>query len=191
MELWPLIRERKAWRRWGIASLVLGFGLMTLVFFHAPLVKALNPPLDRDPTNEVYGWPDLGPAMTRALKKWPGKEPPAFVFGVRYQIASLAAFYGPGQPRTACLFLPGERLNTYLYWHDIAALAGRDGVAVVDYPMNEATAALFESVQELAYVSLVNLTGRVGHDLGVYYCQGFKGKDARPEEFVGAKESRD
>ena len=175
------IRESGKWRRWLAWGLGTGYALSILALAHSAWLPLLGIPPDRDPTARLYGWPQLGAALQKELGSFPeGKKP--FVFGLKYQTASLAAFYTPGKPETQGLFLPGDRLNCYVFWTDPCALKGRDGLAAV-YGKPDA-GRLFREVKWLGQVDLKGPSGRTFHRLNLVLGKEFKGVDARPQRFL-------
>ena len=174
------VRPAGGWRKWAIAGLVMGYILVAVAHFHVPLIKALDLEPDADPTMKLYGWPQLGKAVGEEMEKWTDANHP-FIFGLRFQKASLAAFYTPGQPETECLFLPGYRLNAYVFWTDPHQLAGRDALAVVHG--RPALGELFERFELVRELELIGPTGKAINWATLYRCYGFKGRDFRPAEF--------
>jgi hypothetical protein len=174
------LRISRRWRRWTVVGLGSGYLLVGLTLAHVPVLKLLDVPAERDPTARLYGWPQLGAAIGTTLDTWPGAEKP-FVFGLRYQTASIAAFYTPGQPQTEGLFLPGERLNVYVFWTDPCRLKGHEGLGVVTDGSD--LGSLFEQVQLLRRVALVGPTGKTLRTVRLYRGVNFSGCDARPEWF--------
>ncbi len=172
----PRARTSRRVRRWAAAALAVGWLTLVPVHLHAPLIKALGVDPDRDPTNKMYGWPALGPALAEQLAHWPGEEKP-FIFSMRHQIASLAAFYTPGRPETHVLFLPDTKRCQYLFTTDPARLKSREGLAVV-YG-GGGLERLFERVEPLGRLELRNRYGRVYHRVKIFRCIGFLGKDFR------------
>lgn len=179
--LWPKITSSRAYRNWGWAAIISGYCFVAIAMGHAPILKLLNLPADSDPTQKLYGWPEMGQAVGEELQRWPGAEKP-FIFSLRYQQASLAAFYTPGQPETHGLFLPGYRLNCYVFWTDPGRLRGRDALAVVDGQPE--LNLLFGDLQLLRTVELKGPSGRVLHTVSLYACRKFKGHDFRPDKFA-------
>lgn len=187
---WAL-RERisisRRWRRWGAAAVITGYAVVMLALFHVPLIRAVGLPGEYDPTMEIYGWPEMGAEINQVLENWPGNEKP-FVFGLRYQMASLAAFYTPGQPWTKGLFLPAERLSVYLFWTDPGLYKGRDGLAVVNLRnfkgANPNFDHLFKGAVKLRDLEIVGPAGNIINHIGLYQCFEFQGCDARPMEFL-------
>lgn len=179
----PLIKERFAasrkWRGWVWAGFVSSALLLALALCHAPVIRALDINPDADPTNKLYGWEGLGPAMQKELDRLP--EPKPFIFGLRYQTASLAAYYLPGQPRTVGLFLPGNRLNCYVFWQDPCKLKGKDGLGlVIGTPK---LGPYFKKVRVLRKLSLRGPGGEVYHRLNLVLGESFSGCDGRPADY--------
>ncbi len=73
------------------------------------------------------GWDELPHALTAA-----GYNAQAyFLFGDKYQTASLLSFYSPGQKRAFFLNILGSRKNQFSYWPDMAdTQKGHDGMFV-------------------------------------------------------------
>jgi 4-amino-4-deoxy-L-arabinose transferase-like glycosyltransferase len=170
----------KAWRGWLAAGLISGYLFVALAYLHVPLLKVLDLPADQDPTNKIYGWPQLGREVARELESWPGETKP-FLFGLRYQTASLAAFYTPGQPRVWGLFQPGARLNSFAFWGDPCELKGKDGLGVVIG--RPALQAMFREVEILRNIELKGPTGKVLHRLNLVRGRRFRGCDSRPVKY--------
>ncbi len=136
------LRSSVGLRRWALAALVCGYALLGLGYAHRPVLAALDLKPEQNPAAEMYGWPELGPALDGNLAGWTDAREP-FIFSTRYQLAGLAAFYAQGRPETVCLFPPGERFNQYIYWSDPAELKGRDGLGVIKLSRGGGTKRLF------------------------------------------------
>lgn len=185
--LWPRLSRPGAWRKWGLAGLAVGYAIILGVVLHAPLIKTVGLDPQNDPTMEIYGWPEMGREIGRVIDDWPGPDKP-FIFALRYQLASLAAFYTPGQPRTEGLFVPGERLNAYLFWTDPRRLKGQNGLAVINLrnytrPLH-LLRPMFDRVELIKKLDLIGPAGTIINQVGLYACYNFHGQDARPEKFV-------
>ncbi len=194
------LRNPGALRKWALIGVVGGYLLLGLAYAHRPVLAALDLPPGRDPTAEMYGWAELGPALDQALADWPEAKRP-FIFSTRYQMASLAAFYAQGQPETVCLFPHPERLNQYIYWSDPKELRGRDGLGAIKLARATESKnllwagtifeleqtqyyrfqlyALFEEVGPGRVVELHGPGGRVINRAVVFRCRGFLGIDER------------
>jgi undecaprenyl-diphosphatase len=176
----PKLASSRAWRGWAWAGLVSGYLILAVAYLHVPILKAVDFPGEDDPTAKLHGWSGLGPAVERALEEWPGRDQP-FLFGLRYQTASLMAYYTPGQPRVEGLFTQGSRLNVYAFWTDPCRLKGRDGLGVVIGEPD--LGGMFREVERLRRLELTGPTGQVLHRVNLVWGKGFSGCDARPPEF--------
>jgi undecaprenyl-diphosphatase len=121
----PKGKPRWQWRlTWISASL-----LTAIVLFHV-LVPILPIPAEKDRTlYEIRGWKALGVQVVNAMQSMPDPSN-AFLFGLRYQIASELAFYVPGQPYTVSINR-WNRPNVYDYWWQDKDLIGKDAVGVL------------------------------------------------------------
>lgn len=194
------LRSRAAWqpvRGWFWYGVV-GLAIVATPILHEfpriyPAVSLLNRVLslegDRaiqarqiDPSFRLLGWQQLGQRLGRESA---GGE---FILAEDYQVASQAAFYTPGQPRT---FYAGShfadprvrrRLTQFDVWPDRQldqpSLLGRDAI-YVGY-MNEHLASRFERVEPLADEEIWRGGLKVRRFL-LHRCIGFKGM-TRPSE---------
>lgn len=125
----------------------------------------------------LRGWPELGEAVGSAMRGLP-RTP--FVVSDRYQIASLLAFYVPGQPRAYNANL-GRRMNQYDLWGGWDELIGRDALFVtygrIDPPPDLEQA--FERVARLCVVPIVD-RGTHLRDFTIILGEGFRGFPPRP-----------
>ena len=120
----------RAWLRRGILlSLVLCIGLVAIpwvqkhrLFSQAPIPYSLNA------FHHNLGWNRLENALLHA-----GYDPNLhFLFGDKYQTASILSFYGPKQNRAYFLNLQGVRLNQFSFWPGMAEeQLGKDGFFIV------------------------------------------------------------
>lgn len=172
----PKIAASQLVRRWALIGLVSSYLILIPIHWHAPLINFLGVDPDMDPTNKMYGWSTLGQALDAELEKSPAGQNP-FIFSTRHQIASLAAFYATGQPRTHGLFLPGTKRSSYVHLTEPAKLKGRDALAV-GYG-EDGLERLFAKVTRLDDLELKNQYGRTYHRLRLYRCEDFKGYDFR------------
>jgi undecaprenyl-diphosphatase len=177
LALKPKLLGSAAWRRWGLAALLSGLLLVLIAHMHVPLLRSLELSPRLDPTKKIHGWPQMGVEIGKVLRDWPGKQTPV-IFGLNYQLASLPQFYIPGQPPAACLFLPKSKPNAYLFWPGSEALKGREGLAVVygTPPLGK----LFQKAELIKKLSIKGPSGAVIHNINLYRCQDFKGRDFRP-----------
>ena len=78
---------------------------------------------------ETVGWDQLGRQAGRMHQNMEAQGP-AFIFGLKYQIASELAFYTPGKPRTVAINR-WNRPNVYDYWWRDEDLLGQNAVGVL------------------------------------------------------------
>jgi Dolichyl-phosphate-mannose-protein mannosyltransferase len=117
-------RSGRLWR-WSVGS---AYFLTALVLVHVvhPILP-IPPKLDRT-IYEIRGWDELGRKVAEIRKTLP-RPGTAFIFGLRYQIASELAFYVPGQPFTVSINR-WNRPNVYDNWWQDQDLVGKDAVGV-------------------------------------------------------------
>ena len=160
------------------------FGLTALLLAHV-IWPVLPIPSNLDRTvEETVGWDILGRRVGEVYQDMLTSGP-AFIFGLKYQMASELAFYTPGQPQTVAINR-WDRPNVYDYWWTDEQLMGSNAIGVI--PEGDAGKRLlkvFEKVDapEPFVVYRPNLwkrwTGRsqpkpVKHYF-IYRCYGFKG----------------
>jgi hypothetical protein len=75
------------------------------------------------------GWRELAARVEAERARLP---PGAFVAGCNYKVSAELAYYLPDRPRTVSGELAGDHGLQYRYWFDPAALAGREGLVVLD-----------------------------------------------------------
>ena len=113
------------WRRFGHAALGLA-AAVTLYLHLAAALPALPFPARQDVT---AGWRELAARVSAEQRRIAG---PTFVIGCFYKVASTLAYYLPGRPETYSSNAMGEEGLQYDFWLPPAALAGREGIVVVD-----------------------------------------------------------
>ena len=87
-------------------------------------------PYKINPFRHNVGWNELAPALNEAGYD-EGKD---FLFGDKYQTASILSFYGPEQKRAYFFNLQGSRKNQFSFWSGLeteASQAGKRGFFVV------------------------------------------------------------
>ncbi len=105
--------------------------LMTILVLLQVIWPVLPIPIQLDrTTTELSGWQELGERAGNMLQEMPEPDN-AFLFGLRYQIASELAFYTPGQPRTVSIN-KWKRPNVYDFWWKEEELLGKDAVGVTE-----------------------------------------------------------
>ena len=120
--------QKEAFLRWIQGALLLSIALLTFIFFHAHEV-----PYKMNPWKEGLGWKRLEKGLLQT-----GYDPAKhFLFGDRYQTASILSFYGPEKKRAYFFNLQGLRKNQFSYWKQMADRElGRTGfyVTIIDGP---------------------------------------------------------
>ncbi|WP_243337709.1 glycosyltransferase family 39 protein [Anaeromyxobacter soli] len=112
-------------RRAGLAGIALA--LAGSVYTHLVPVFPAVPFPARDEGSA--GWRDLA-ARVDAERARLGAD--TFVAGCNYKVSAELAYYLPGHPRTWSAEIAGDHGLQYRYWFDPAALAGREGLLVLD-----------------------------------------------------------
>jgi 4-amino-4-deoxy-L-arabinose transferase-like glycosyltransferase len=179
--LWPLIESSRRWRGWGLAGLAIGLIMVMTALYPGPLLKALQVPKDANPFSKIYGWEQMAAPLKGALEKWPDAKRP-FVFARSHQLNGLTAFYGPGQPKVEAVFM-GGRLSQYVFWSDPAKLKGRDALGVFEVRRTDLP-DYFERAELIGHYRLTGPGGGHLHDIWLYRCYGFLGRDRRPAKFL-------
>jgi 4-amino-4-deoxy-L-arabinose transferase-like glycosyltransferase len=116
--------QRPIWR-WALATAA-AISLVVVIETIFPIIP-LPSKVDRI-AEELSDWRPVGQAIVE-LAKGMNSGPP-FIFAMNYQMASLVAFYTPGQPLTVAIN-KDKRPNTYDYWWTDEMLAGRDAIGVI------------------------------------------------------------
>jgi 4-amino-4-deoxy-L-arabinose transferase-like glycosyltransferase len=121
-----LALERRGWR-WRLGQAGLALAVAGTVYMHlVPLVPVVPFPA-RDETSS--GWRALAARVDAERGRVGGG---AFVAGCNYKVSAELAFYLPDRPRTWSGEIAGDHGLQYRYWFDPAALAGREGILVLD-----------------------------------------------------------
>lgn len=91
---------------------------------------------------QAVGWKELKPALIQS-----GYNPNSdFLFGDKYQIASILSFYGPEQKRAYFFNLGESRKNQFSFWPQMQENeVGKTGYFVVIEKMNEESIAWYET----------------------------------------------
>lgn len=178
-----LSRGKRRWLIGGAAlSLLLTFAAFSLPYGQShslvPISYRINP------FRHNLGWERLGPILEEA-----GYDPQKdFLFGDKYQTASILSFYGPEQKRAYFLNLGGARKNQFSFWPDMAKeQKGKRGFFVVaeNIPQlndvslvekyTQALSPYFEEVRFLGMHSLFKADGRTVKGALLFECQGYSG----------------
>jgi len=99
---------------------------MVLLHLFYPILP-IPPNLDRL-GEETSGWDTLGDEIHQLQQSMPDPEN-TFIFALRYQDASILAFYTPGKPKTICINRWG-RPNAYDYWWNDPDMIGKNAVGI-------------------------------------------------------------
>jgi 4-amino-4-deoxy-L-arabinose transferase-like glycosyltransferase len=121
-----LALERRGWR-WRTGTVALAVALAGTAYAHLVPVAGWLPFPARDDTSA--GWRELA-ARVEGERRALG--PGAFVAGCNYKVSAELAWTLPGRPRTWSAEIAGDPGLQYRYWFDAAALAGREGILVLD-----------------------------------------------------------
>ncbi len=152
-----LALERRGWR-WRAGQAGLALALAGTVYAHlVPIVPSVPFPA-RDETSA--GWRALA-ARVEAERAPLG--PDAFVAGCNYKVSSELAYYLPDRPPTWSAEIAGDHGLQYRYWFEPAALAGREGLLVLDPREKNTCERREEACRPL--VPLEPLTVRRGRDV--------------------------
>ncbi len=158
-----------------------GFGLtiflcvLASVFAYYPSVMhavGIYIPPDRDPTNRLYGWKELGKNVSYELRDMPVGS---FVATGEYGLNAELAFYVKGHPQVYEIPV-NRRLSQYDFWNNFRAVKGKDAVYVGYGPIGRQTQKLFNNVvfaKEL--VIRTRHDGAVRFTFYIYRCYGYKG----------------
>lgn len=122
-------------RRRGAVAATLAVGVAGSLYLHlVMLVPALPFPARDDVT---AGWRELASRVEAELRRLPEA---AFVVGCTYKPASELAYYLPGRPETYGQNAVGGPGLQYGFWLPDGALAGREGILVLDEREGDACA---------------------------------------------------
>lgn len=114
---WYACERTRSGKNWLIAGIVLS-AVLCCAAFAIPYVQAhgimgsLPISYKMSPFRHNVGWDRLGDELKLA-----GYDPQKdFLFGDKYQTASILSFYGPGQKRAYFFNLLGARKNQFSFW---------------------------------------------------------------------------
>jgi hypothetical protein len=167
--------------RWLRVLIKTGLGLTVFLcvlvsaFAYYPVLMhdaGIHIPPQRDPTNRLYGWDELGRQVSEELAQLP---PHTFVATHEYGLNAELAFYVTGHPQVYEIPVI-RRLSQYDFWNNFRAVKGRDAVYVGYAPMEAPVRKLFDSVGPAE--QLVIKTKHTHEDRFTFYiypCYGYKG----------------
>jgi 4-amino-4-deoxy-L-arabinose transferase-like glycosyltransferase len=118
-------KRKKSSRRLVCAALGLGFAIIGLVHIH--LIRPIIPfPPDKDLTNQLHGWRDLGEQIDSLVEKYP-HESGYFLVAERGTALAEAVFYSK-KIETGINFTHPER---YIFLGDTSRLKGRNALILL------------------------------------------------------------
>ena len=161
-------------RRYTHAAIALSVVLITIVLSF----PRLNVPLSYNPFKEGLGWDRLSEVLLAR-----GYDPERdYLFSGRYQITSIASFYGPEQKRAYFLNIHNLRKNQFSYWPGMQECCiGKNGY-FVEAVMNKDPASESKRFKELLSPYFASVTIEPPASLYgtksaiVLRCEGYTGK---------------
>lgn len=149
--------------------------LVSVIAHYPSLIYSIgiNIPAQRDPTNRLYGWDELGKNVSAVLETMPQGS---FVATINYGLNAELAFYVKGNPQVYEIPV-SRRFSQYDFWNDFKNVKGRDAVYVVgNRTIEESVKALFESVELAEHLKIYARTNNAFiRDFYIYKCYGYKG----------------
>jgi len=152
------------------------------------LRSAIGPrvPAKLDQSRKMYGGRELGAAIEREVAAMSQKAEPPVIGAVTYDVAGRMAFYAPGQPRAACLFL-GTRDNQYRFLNAHSGLRAGRNMLIADHrppndPLLAPFGAVFERVEPVPAPLVVRVPAIYDEPVVTYYlyrCYGYTGRSER------------
>ncbi len=156
-------------------GLTLLLGTLTSVFAYYPSVMhdaGIHIPPQRDPTNRLYGWKELGRQVSAILSTMP---PGSFVATHEYGLNAELAFYVAGHPQVYELPVM-RRYSQYDLWNNFRAVKGKDAVYVGYAPIEEQVIPLFDRVVPAGELVIrTPHTDAIRFTFFLYRCYGYKG----------------
>lgn len=177
--------------KWMAAGTALAL-LLAIFSFSIPTLQEKNIlplPYSMNPFRHNVGWKALGQALNEA-----GYDPnQQFLFGDKYQTASILSFYGAEQKRAYFLNLNRLRKNQFSFWPSMKEeQLGRTGYFVVTenipalnrqrdlLPINyeEKLKPFFDKVEYLGLKPLFISNGQMAKGAFIFRCSGHNGREA-------------
>ncbi len=129
-------------------------------------------PPQRDPTNRMYGWQELGETVSGVLKDMPADS---FVATQEYGLNAELAFYVTGHPEVYEIPIL-RRFSQYDFWNNFRAVKNKDAVYVAYGPMDKKVYELFRKVDPADELIIrTRHTNAVRFTFYIYKCYGYKG----------------
>lgn len=151
---------------------------------HSPMTSTLQVPYKISPFRHNVGWDELAPVL-KAAGYEEGKD---FLFGDKYQTASILSFYGPSQQRAYFFNLQGSRKNQFSFWPGMPEeQKEKKGFFVVIENIPHLNNALlpeqhlkalepyFQSVRFLGIKPLFQSYGKTVKGVLLFECEGYQG----------------
>lgn len=173
---------------WGKNWLKGGMALSILLSFGALMIPSFNFPYSANPFKHNLGWKQLGIELEKG-----GYDPSTqFLFGDRYQMASILSFYGPGQKRGYFLNIHGVRKNQFSFWPRMKdEQRGKTGFFVLAENVpnldrdsdkriafyQEQLEKYFAHVKFLGVRPLVTISGKMVKGALIYECFDYNGEE--------------
>lgn len=183
--------DGSAWKKkWLIAGVIFSAVMCTAVFA-IPFIQShhLNShfsiPYKISPFRHNVGWHQLESVLRDAGYD----QDQDFLFGDKYQTASILSFYGPGQKRAYFFNLQGSRKNQFSYWKgmDVEQIGKKGFFAVIENipQLNQPTLyerylkalkPYFQAVRFLGIKPLFQANGLMVKGVLLFECEGYQGK---------------
>ncbi|MCP5469006.1 MAG: glycosyltransferase family 39 protein [Chlamydiales bacterium] len=184
------LRTGKIWLQLGTWLSI----VFSVVAIAIPFIQSRNLlpiPYKVSPFRQNVGWSHLGPALSKS-----GYDPQTdFLFGDKYQTASLLSFYGPEKKRAYFFNLNGDRKNQFSYWPQIEE-KGKTGFFVVIENVKEEALnwykehyeqrlkPYFASVEHMGVTPLFVSCGEAVKHAIIFRCTDFSGSHPQdPEKY--------
>lgn len=180
-------RWKKQWLIGGILfSIIVCSAIFAIPWIQSRSMAAVLPiPYKINPFRHNVGWNQVAAALQEA-----GYDPDRdFLFGDKYQTASILSFYGPGQHRAYFFNLQGLRKNQFSFWPDIAQeQRGKRGFFVVienipqlNHPelsekYKKELALYFSDVRVIGMKPLFEAYGKVVKGMWLFQVEGYRGE---------------
>lgn len=179
-------RSKKKWLMSGVVFSTTSCALvLSLPYVQSNnLASSFTIPYRLSPFRHNVGWNELA----KALKKAGYDENKDFLFGDKYQTASILSFYGPRQKRAYFFNLQGSRKNQFSFWRgmDEKQKGQRGFFAVIENipQLNQeplpgaylkALSPYFKSIHFIGVSPLFRAYGSVVKGVLLFECEGYTG----------------
>jgi len=164
----------RLWR----GGVALAAAISLVLILHLTL-QFLPIPGNRDPAKRFYGWPEMASWAEALAEGYSRNGEPVYYYAKTYQVASLLAFYIPGQPRVFEV-KDWDRPNQYDYWADLPR--GADALLIIhrNEPLPRITQQSFATVEEIEGATLeIERHGGVAQQFRAYHCRDYQPEGQR------------